>query len=41
VSEVLEQKKPSGLEEADIVEVAIDVLKSLVATHAKGFVHRP
>jgi serine/threonine protein kinase len=37
---MLEQKKPNGLEEANIVEVAIDVLKALVATHAKGIVHR-
>jgi serine/threonine protein kinase len=40
VSQMLEKKKPNGLEEANIVEVAIDVLKALVATHATGIVHR-
>jgi serine/threonine-protein kinase len=40
IAKMLEKKKPDGLDEATIVQIAIGVLDALVAIHANGFVHR-
>jgi serine/threonine protein kinase len=40
MQQLLEEKKPNGLDEAQIVQIAIGVLKALVVIHANGFIHR-